>query len=248
MGGIMRNTKRILAALAACFFLGAGSYAQGGPAGSLAVGVLSDLDSVPIVIADMRGFFKDAGLEVRLERFPSAMNRDAALHSGALDLAVSDLLAASFALDSGLGVRVVQATQGAYRLMSAPGSRIKTISELKGKRIGISKNTIIEYALDRMLAAAGMQSGDIVKEVIPQMPLRLEALRAGKIDAAVLPEPLASAAALDGSTLIDSSERLEINPGVIIASPAAALNKAAALAAFRAAYDKAVEYLASAPP
>jgi len=219
----MKDMKKKLALLAAWLFLGAASYAQGGTAGSLAVGILSDLDSVPIVIADMRGFFKDAGIEVRLERFSSAMNRDAALHSGALDLAVSDLLAASFALDSGLGVRVTQATQGAYRLMSAPGSRSKTISELKGKRIGISKNTIIEYALDRMLAAAGMRSGDIVKEVIPQMPLRLEALRAGKIDAAVLPEPLASAAALDGSLAIDSSERLGINPGVIIASADAAL-------------------------
>lgn len=214
---------------------------------ALRIGILQDVDSIPLVIAEMRGYFRDAGVEAELLRFTSAVNRDAALQAGAVDVAVSDLLAATFALEGGFPAAVIQSTQGVYRLMGAPGSAARSVRDLKGKRIGISKNTIIEYALDRMLAAAGMKEGDVAKEVIPQMPVRLELLRAGRLDAAVLPEPLASSAALDGAVAIDGTDRMGINPGVLVASRAALAGKAAAFASLRAAYDRAASYLASAP-
>ncbi len=214
---------------------------------SIKIGILADLDSLPLVIADKRGFFAQEGLKAELVRFPSAQNRDAALQAGKIDIAVSDLLAASFSINSDFPVCVIMASQGAYRLMTAPRSRAVFITDLKRRRIGISKNTIIEYVLDRMLAAAAMTDRDIVKEIIPQMPLRLELLKAGKLDAAVLPEPLATSALLEGSTRIDSSENMGVNPGVILTPRQTALSQTEAIAAFRRAYDKAASYLNSAP-
>jgi NitT/TauT family transport system substrate-binding protein len=229
--------------IALCLFaaLALATQAQG----RLVVGILSDLDSVPLVIAAMKGFFAQEGLDVKLERFPSALNRDTALQAGAIDLAVSDLLAACFAFDGGFKVKAIMATQGAYRLMAARGVQASSLKDLKGRGIAISKNTIIEYCLDRMLESSGMNVGDVEKVIVPQMPLRLEMLKASKVDAAVLPEPLASSAALDGARFIDGSERLGVNPGIILASEAAAASKTPLLPAFTRAYDRAVAYLLS---
>lgn len=241
----MRNGRALAFALSCVLAGPAGLPAQGVP--SLALGILQDVDSVPFVVADLQGFFREAGVEVRLERFPSAVNRDAALQAGAVDAAVSDLLAATFALEGGFPVAAVQATQGVYRLMGAPGSPARSVRDLRGKRIGISKNTIIEYALDRMLEEAGMREDDVVKEAIPQMPVRLEMLRAGRLDAAVLPEPLATSAALDGAAAIDGTDRMGINPGILLASRAALERKPEAFRALRAAYDRAAAWLSAAP-
>jgi NitT/TauT family transport system substrate-binding protein len=236
--------KTLIASIALCVSLLAA--AQAGKETPLSVGILSDLDSVPIVTASLRGFFASEGANVRIERFTSAMNRDAALQAGAIDMAVSDLLAACFAAEGGFKARAIMATDGLYRLVAAPLSRASSIVSLKGSDIAISRNTIIEYCLDRMLADSGMTAPDVVKIAIPQMPVRLEMLKAGKVAAAVLPEPLASSAILDGAVPVDSSDRHGVNPGVIIASERALAMKPEGIKAFKRAYDRAVSYLKTA--
>lgn len=65
---------------------------------------------------------------------------------------------------------------------------------MKGQNISVSKNTIIEFVLDEMLAQNNMTEEDINKTVISQIPTRLEMLQNGKLDGAVLPEPMGSIA------------------------------------------------------
>ena len=59
----------------------------------LTIGLMPDTDSIPFIIAAEYGYFAEEGLEIELIPFKSAMERDAALQSGSLDGAVSDLLA-----------------------------------------------------------------------------------------------------------------------------------------------------------
>ncbi len=236
-----------LAAILASIFSAAGLAAQGKPGPALVIGVLPDLDSIPIVIASMKGFFDAEGIDARIERFTSAQARDAALQAGAIDLAVSDLLAACFFAEGGFKARAVMATDGLYRLVAAPGSKAAGLKSLEGKTVAISKNTIIEYCLDRMLEAEGMAATDVERVIIPQMPVRLQMLSEGKVDAAILPEPLATQAMIDGASLLDDSARLGVNLGVVIASEKALGSKAGAIMAFESAYDRAVAYLEAAP-
>ncbi len=82
------------------------------------------------------------------------------------------------------------ATQGIYVM---PGSSIKTLADLKGKTVAINAPDNILYLLAAsVLAEHGIQPGSVhfvTKYSFPQMPA---ALAAGKIDAAMLPEPFAS--------------------------------------------------------
>jgi len=89
---------------------------------------------------------------------------------------------------------------------------------MKGKDIAISTNTIIEYATDKILEKYGLSPDDVNKVAVPQIPARLEMLQSGKIDAATLPDPLATVAMKNGAKVIESTDRLGINPGVLLFS------------------------------
>lgn len=214
---------------------------------SLTIGLMPDTDSVPFIIAQEKGFFVAEGVEVTLQQFKSAMDRDAAMQSGKLDGAVSDLLAAAFALDGGFDVRAVSLTDGNYSLVAGKGTKVSDVHMLSGADVAVSRNTIIEYVTDRILGINNMTSNAIQKVSVPQIPVRLEMLQNGKLTAATLPEPMASVAVANGCKYLTGSEELAINPGVMLFSAKAIKEKKDALKAMYRAYNKAVEYLKKTP-
>ena len=209
----------------------------------LAVGVMPDIDSVPIIIAQEKGYFAEEGLKVDIQKFKSAMDRDAALQSGNLDGAVSDMLAVAFAKSGGFDVKVTAFTDGNYRLIAGKEEQAAAPQDLAGKDVAVSQNTIIEYVTDAITASQNMPEGSINKVVIPQIPTRLEMLQNGKLAAATLPEPMGSIAVANGCKFITDSETLGINPGVMMFTAKAVDGKRAELQAFYRAYNKAVKYL-----
>lgn len=208
----------------------------------LAIGLMPDIDSIPFIIAKEKGFFAEEGVAVHLQPFKSAMDRDAALQSGNLDGAVSDLLAAAFAKEGGFEVRVTSKTDGNYCLVAAK-QEAPGLQSLAGKEIGLSKNTIIEYVTDQILLSQGMAEGDVAKAAIPQISARLELLQQGKLASATLPEPLGSIAVHNGGHCLSSARELGIHPGVMLFTKDAIENKKTALQAVYRAYNKAVRYL-----
>ena len=244
--------KRLLAAaLSMLFLLTMGCGTKTPPndekLSKLIIGLMPDTDSIPFIIAAERGYFAEEGVEVELVPFKSAMERDAALQSGNLDGAVSDLLAVIFARSGGFSLHATSYTDGNYNLIAGGNAGISSPADLHGKEIAISRNTIIEYVTDEILAVNGMGEQDVSKVVIPQIPVRLEMLQSGNLAAAVLPEPMASVAVASGSRYVTGSGDLGINPGVIVFSDASIQEKAASVRAMYRAYNKAVEYLNHTP-
>lgn len=241
----MRNWLLLL--LAGLFLLTA--CAGGGQDGesTLTIGILPDVDSIPLVIAQEKGFFKEAGLKVKLVAFKSALDRDSALQSGQLDGAVSDVLAAAFARDGGFDAVIVSSTTGSYKLLAGRTEKASSLKELRNKDVAISKNTVIEYVTDRMLTESGLRPDDIRKVVIPQIPARLEMLSNDKVAAAVLPEPLATVARQNGARFLGLSDPMPFNIGIMLFTSRAVAQKAPELKALYRAYDQAVDYLYNEP-
>lgn len=209
----------------------------------IAIGLMPDIDSVPIIIAEEKGYFAEEGLKVDIQKFKSAMDRDAALQSGNLDGAISDMLAVAFAKAGGFDVKVTSYTDGTYKLIAGKGDGDVKPQDLAGKDVAVSKNTIIEYVTDRIMASQNMPEDSINKVVIPQIPTRLEMLQSGKLAAATLPEPMGSIAIANGCRFVTDSEEMGVNPGVMMFTAKAASDKKAELQAFYRAYNKAVNYL-----
>lgn len=239
-------TLLLLAVLAISAGCG-GQPAEKKAAQEITIGLMPDVCSLPFIIAQEKGFFAAEGIRVNLKPFKSAMDRDSALQSGNLDGAVSDMLAVAFAKSGGFDVQITSATDGDFSLIAGNNENIADIKELQGKDVAVSKNTIIEYVTDQMLASRQMTGDSVNKVVIPQIPTRLEMLQNGKLAAATLPEPMASIAVRNGGRLINSTDQLGINPGVVMFTAKSIAAKPAELQALYRAYNKAVEYLNNTP-
>lgn len=243
-GGIkMRKYILLLLSIIITVSLIACSYTKKKSNSTLSFGVLPDVDSVPIIIADNEGYFKENNLDIKIHLFHSAMDRDAALQAGEIDGAVSDILAALYEKEGGFNVKITSKTNGSYKLVAGKNSYIKNISELAGRGIALSKNTVIEYATDSILSYNSVDISTINKIVIPQITTRLEMLRNGQVAAAVLPEPMASVVINEGASLLASTDDLGINPGIILFTEDSTAAKKSEIKKFYKAYNKAVDLL-----
>lgn len=209
----------------------------------LNIGVMPDLDSLPFIIAQHNGYFQEEGLEVHIEHFKSALDRDSALQTGNIDGAVSDMLPVVFFNDGGFNVKITSKTNGSFKLIAGSNSNISELKDIKNNSIGISKNTIIEYLTDRILERSDISLENVEKVAIPKIPTRLEMLQNGNLDMATLPEPLGSLATVSGGKILSSSEEVGLNPGIMLFSQKAIEEKSEELKAFYRAYNKATEYL-----
>lgn len=250
----MKKCISLLMLMAMVFVLGACSVNKGedtaqtsGKLGTITLGLMPDVDSLPFIIAQEKGYFKEEGLTVNLKSFKSAVDRDSALQSGNLDGAISDMLAEAFAKNGGFDTVITSMSQGSYKMVVNKDKAVSSIQDLKGQDVAVSKNTIIEYVTDRILVKGGLAPEDINKVVIPQIPTRLEMLQNGKITAATLPDPMGSIAMKNGGKLLSSSDQLGVNPGVLLFTGKAVKAKEQEIKAMYRAYNKAIDYLNKEP-
>jgi NitT/TauT family transport system substrate-binding protein len=172
------------------------------------LGVLPIVDNLPFWLAQEKGYFQTADLEVELIPFPSAVERDSALAAHKIDGAVGDLLAVAALSDAGIPLRAISVVMGIkpgesrFAVLSAPDSHIRTPEQLKDVEIAMSLNSIIEYTTDKLLGHQGLKANEIKKVSIPKMPVRLEALLKGTVKAATLPDPLATLAVIKGAHIV----------------------------------------------
>jgi NitT/TauT family transport system substrate-binding protein len=214
---------------------------------TLTIGVMPDVESIPFIIAEKNGYFKKEGAKVKIEHFKSAKDRDSALQGGKLDGVITDVLAVVFANEGGIKLRIISKNDGNIELMAGQGSGIQSVKDLKGRSVGMSTNTIMEYTADQMLIAAGLKPADVRKENIPPLPTRFEMLQGGKVDAAILPEPLAGLAVKGGAAVLNSSDAMANKPGAIAFTAESIEQYPDEVKAVFRAYNDAVEYLAKEP-
>jgi NitT/TauT family transport system substrate-binding protein len=212
----------------------------------LRLGTLPVVDTLPLLVGEAEGLFAAQGLALELVPFESALERDAALQAGQLDGYFGDLLNTILLIQAGQPLRIVTTafhTHPDYRMFGialAPGSTLKGLNELAGKPVAISRATVIEYLLDRILAAQGYPAGYVDKLEIKKIPIRLQMLLADQVDAALLPEPLLTLAESKGARVVADDRSLDTSE-TIVALDTTRLGQDATLAPrFLAAYGAAV--------
>jgi NitT/TauT family transport system substrate-binding protein len=208
---------------------------------------MPDADSLPFMVARDEGFFDQQGAPVELISFSNPQERDAAIQAGRLDGAISDLLAAAFFAAGGFDTKVTSLTDGRYGIVGSPGSQITDLTGLRGQRIGLSTNTIIQYTVDAQLEAAGVGMTEYEAVSVPRMPLRLEMVLEGRLEGASLPEPLLSAAVAQGARLLSTTDTTGIDAGVLLFSKKVLDTRLEAVKAFYRAYHQAAQRINADP-
>lgn len=215
---------------------------------TLTIGILSSVDPIPIIVAEQNGYFADEGVDVVIKGFTSAQERNSAFQAGALDAIQADILSAALFREAGFETLVASATDGDYKLLASGASGIQSVGGLRGKKVAVVFNTVIEYMTDSMLAKQGVQPGDVEKVAVPSIPTRLQMLQTGSLDAATLPEPLASEALRTGARLLSASKDLGIDPSILLFAKKYVDAHRDALRSFYRAYDKGVAFVNANPP
>jgi NitT/TauT family transport system substrate-binding protein len=221
---------------------------------TLKIGLLPNEEVLPFYVAIEEGLYQKHGVDVEVVHFQSAAERDAALQAGAVDGVEGDLLAVAMIRQGGTPVKAVSLAMGAtpqegrFALLAAPGT-ITDAEELNGKRLAISKNTIIEYTADQMLLLQGIDPKEVQKVNIAKMPLRAEMLLQKQVDAAVLPDPLAAYAELKGAKVLIDDTKLGVNisQSVFFFSDDAIATKKEAIKKFIQAYMEGTDILTENP-
>jgi NitT/TauT family transport system substrate-binding protein len=228
-------------------FLQARPQEEAGSLTPLRVGIMPDADSLPFMLARDEGLFEREGIAAELINFSNPQERDAALQSGRLDGAISDILAAAFFYSGGFDFKITSLTDGRYGIVASPQSQIQSLSGLRGKRIGLSVNTIIQYTVDAQLEAAGVPMTEYEAISVPRMPLRVEMVLEGQIEGASLPEPLLTAAVAQGAALLSTTDTTGIDAGVLLFSKQVLDTRLESVKAFYRAYYQAAMRINAAP-
>lgn len=206
--------------------------AASAPADSLLrVAVLPTADALPLFYASATGLLDSLTQgRVALLRFTSAADVDTALAGGSADGALTDLVALHYGNARGGQLVAVAATDGPWALVSCGTLRIRAVDKLKGRMVAVARYSAADAALAEALAAAGLAYGDVFRPQINDLGLRATMLNGNQVDAAVLPQPQATAARLSGHRVLAAPALRDVRPGCVAFSRSALEHKAKARA------------------
>ncbi|HKX16574.1 MAG TPA: ABC transporter substrate-binding protein [bacterium] len=199
------NRRLLSAVLCAAFAALGASPALPAAFPAIHMGYLGLAGDAGIFIALDKGYFKTQGLDLALERFGVGADQMALLGAGRLDIASGAPSPTLFnALARGLPVTVV-ADKGSLRRgfgfnvlvvrkALIDGGQFKGLADLRGRVLGsASPASIVAFENYLIMKKAGLTAHDITVEYV-QFADQPAAMANGKIDAAVMVEPFATAA------------------------------------------------------
>jgi len=215
---------------------------------NLKMGLLPIMDILPFHVAQQEGYFQEEGITVDFVPVNSAQERDTLMQTGQIDGELTDLISVGIFNKDKPQLKIVRTARKAYpnspqfRILAAPNSNINSVADLKGVKIGISQNTIIEYLTDRLLEAEGLPQDEISVQEVSQIPVRFELLMKGQIKAATLPDPLASGAVAAGAkVLVDDSTHTKFAQSVLAFRIDSLKSKPDTIKKFLKAWEKAAK-------
>lgn len=173
------------------------------------LGVLPVTDCLPLYVAEARKIFHRLGLRVRLVTFSSAMDADTAFERGHVDICVTDLVKACLWRARGDSVKVAATTDARIYLLAAPTVRMKNTRALKEKVVAVTRNSLLDYIADKVMADAHYKSEELNRPQINDLLLRAQMTVQNQYDGAFLPEPYASMCEMNGAHRVYCGDKRE---------------------------------------
>ncbi len=170
---------------------GSGSQAAKKDVKTLKIGYLNVMDDAQAMLAFDAGFYEKNGLKVDLQLFSSGTDLIKGIVGGQLDAGVLGFTNAVTWGDKGAGLKIVGGAQlGYHSMLVRKDSGIKSMEDLKGKSIASQKKG---STADIVLTGVGLEKGKLTEKDVQfqyvEPPVAIQALAAGKVDAAFVFEP-----------------------------------------------------------
>jgi len=161
------------------------------------VGVLRLSSSAPVFIAQDKGYFRDAGLDIELKFFDAAQPIAVATTSGDVDFGITAFTAGLYNLAGKGTLKVIGGMSrekagypliGYFASNNAYAAGLKTPKDLAGKRIAVTQvGSSFHYSLGLLADKYGFRLADVKVLPLQSLSNAAAALKGETVDAALLP-------------------------------------------------------------
>src|SRR6202048_4201063 len=225
-------------ALAGLLAIAASGIAQADEPIKAKGGVLPLASSAPVFIAQDKGYFRNAGLDVELKFFDAAQPVAVATTSGDIDFAITAFTAGLFNLAGKgtlKGIGGMSRERAGYPLIGyfasnrAYANGLKTPKDLAGKRIAVTQvGSSFHYSLGLLADKYGFKLSDVKIVPLQSLSNAAAALKGETVDAALLPVSTARKLMDDGGAKLLGwvGDETPWQLGAVFASPKTLANKA----------------------
>lgn len=175
---------------------------------STEIGVTPWIGNAPLYIAQEKGFFREAGLQLVARKFDDITDSFESFLAAQLQM-VTPVISEAISLVSKVDYRIIlvmDTSAGADALLAR--SSIKSIADFKGKRVAVPKGGVSHFFLLQVLAEAGLREKDI-RIVDVDAETAANAYAAGSVEIACTYSPFlekANETQRDGRIIYDSSK------------------------------------------
>lgn len=222
------------------------SDALAGPPRELRIGFQKG--SITLVVLKQHGLLERALPDTRVSwvEFPAGPQLLEALAVGSVDIGATGDSPPVFAQAAGKDLQYVGAEPpkpDTSAILVKPDAPIRTLADLKGRKIALQKGSSSHFLLVQAVRKAGLQWRDITPIYLPPADARA-AFEKGAVDAWVIWDPYYAAAEIAGNTRVLATSRgLTNNNSVYLASRGFVQQHAATLPAIFKALTQADAYV-----
>ncbi|HEY0719522.1 MAG TPA: ABC transporter substrate-binding protein, partial [Streptosporangiaceae bacterium] len=164
----------------------------------ISVGTLPIADAADLFIAINKGYFREAGLTVTPEIIQATSQTTPDLVSGKMDFSLLNYVS-TLEIEQNVGIKFKYVAPGTVaaanvsEILLPKGSPIRSLADLKGRKIGSPQTTgaIGNLAVDVLLKAHGIDPKDVTFVATP-FPDEMTALARHQVDAVWSTEPFVS--------------------------------------------------------
>src|SRR6201747_1343822 len=202
------------------------------------LGVLRLSSSSPVFIAQDKGYFREAGLEIELKFFDAAQPIAVATTSGDIDFGITAFTAGLYNLAAKGTLKVIGGMNrekagypliGYFASNNAYAAGLKTPKDLAGKRIAVTQTgSSFHYSLGLLADKYGLKLSDMKVLPLQSLSNAAAALKGETVDAALLPVSTARTLMDDGGAKLLGwvGDETPWQLGAVFASPKTLTNKA----------------------
>lgn len=178
-------------ALAGCSGTGA-TEKNGSGLTTITVGVIPIVSTAPIFLGKEQGFFKDEGLDVKIQTGGGGAALVPGVVSGAYDFGYSNVMSIMVARDKGLDLKYVingastSGTPDSQAVIVRKDSPIKEAADLAGKRVGVNNLSNVNDTTIRTVVAEDGGDESTIKFVEVAFPDAEAAVTNKQVDASIV--------------------------------------------------------------
>jgi NitT/TauT family transport system substrate-binding protein len=179
---------------------------------TIRLGLLHTLSPAPFYLAQARGFFSDAGVDVQFRYFEAAQPIAAAAVAGDIEVGVTALTGGFFSLAGKGELKVIGGAlheQKGFELSAVLVSKqaydagLTSLDKLGGHSFAITQyGSSFHYMIGRLAEIIGFDAKTVTLRPVQQIPNMIAAVRSGQVDATMAIASMARPAAASGDARI----------------------------------------------